>query len=611
MRREPVVCILLALLLALPGAHAAATVLVTDPANDQRPVAGPAALTPPAMKQVDILQLSAEQVGTGALNLTLTLSAAATDSENLTVGFAIAKGPASLPGSTASGQPFQIQVKGTSATGVTGVTFTRTGAVLSFSFPPASVGAVGGDLLQDAYVFAQDTDGGNAPAPVTQDDTVATDRAPDAGFAATTFAFGKPPVVIVKGDIGLSVTGVSIEATDCAACPREVAGNTVTINATDGSLVVHVLVVNNGATADNVTVQFLGMLTPLEQEQRVYGLSPSGVGAQPNGPKQSVRIAAHGSTTLEFNATFHYPAAATRTFQIRAVSGLGASASASLTITFHPPTKRSPVPAGLGFMSPLVEGMGLDKLLGDYAELGLLIFLVLGAIIVVYLLLFVRHTPWVRVRVHPRRAVVVPGGTAEFRFRLDKAKHAVHKAQAMLRNDGQWIAGIVVGKRDARSQAVGGQAVSVGVEQGALDAEGSVRIEVPANAQPNEKGYVDIDIVPQDADGTLRPEHKSTARIIVETPSADVKLAPKASDIQLASVRHEPIHPLPGGTVTTNATVRNDGPTAAPLRVVLQVDGNAILEERVEVPARGERIVILPWKAGVGKNQVKVQVFLA
>jgi hypothetical protein len=277
---------------------------------------------------------------------------------------------------------------------------------------------------------------------------------------------------------------------------------------------------------------------------------------------------------------------------------------ALLTILPPPPPGHHAVPDALKVLTPLVTSIGLDGALGNYAELALLLFFVLLAVVVVFLALFLVQTPWLRIAVEPRRALAMPGGVAEFRIRLDKARRGVASAKAVLRR-APWSSAF---RFRGPAPAVG----SVTLDS-ANPAEGVLRVEVPPGTPSLERETVEFDIVPLDADGAEMPRHRARSHVTVQAlqPATSDPRVPKARDIRLAAVRHEPPDPLPGGTVTTTATIHNDGSGPAALRVVLLVDGRPVVEERIEVAPRSTREAALPWTAGAGKNQVKVQVFLA
>ncbi|HET6398324.1 MAG TPA: hypothetical protein VFH47_02080, partial [Candidatus Thermoplasmatota archaeon] len=86
---------------------------------------------------------------------------------------------------------------------------------------------------------------------------------------------------------------------------------------------------------------------------------------------------------------------------------------------------------------------------------------------------------------------------------------------------------------------------------------------------------------------------------------------PERPDVRLERVRHEPERPKVGEAVRTVATLRNLGAAPASLRVVLVLDGLAVVEEQVEVDGRGSRTLVLPWTASTGRNKVALQVYPA
>jgi hypothetical protein len=147
----------------------------------------------------------------------------------------------------------------------------------------------------------------------------------------------------------------------------------------------------------------------------------------------------------------------------------------------------------------------------------------------------------------------------------------------------------------------------------ALDADkpavdGILRVQVPPDASGKDSETLELDVVPVDDEGGEHASHRARAKVTVQATPAGYA---STRDIQLVEVRHDPPSPRAGATVTTTATIRNAGSSPAALRVVLQLDGKAVAEDRAELGAHATRPVVLAWTAGVGKNQVKVQVFLA
>jgi hypothetical protein len=576
---------LLALLCCVPPAAAVPLEWVRDAAGDQSVQAGELVVQPPAFGQVDLRTLAIDQPDMGRLVLSVTTTSPPTATSTVSLGFRVVRGPQSLPSSTASGAAYNLTLRGGQAAGVEGATVVVEGATQHLTLPLSAIGAVGGDLLAGLVATASDRDEGSAPPPVQQDDSSATDRAPDTGTARD-YTFARPAQV---GRISLTVLGGTVASDRDEA--QEFTGAAASVSHGAGvRLVARVQVANAGIDPDTVTVQ-----------------GPQGE------PGATATVPAGGSATLEVPVLSGAEAvpSGTQTYALSATSTLGATASATLALTVVPqptlaaPAAREPVPAGLGFLSPLVTAMGLDRMFGSYAELAFLLFVALLAVLLGFLALSVARSPWVKARVTPSLAVAAPGGIAEFRIQLSSAKARVQKARAVLKSAGDWTASMVRrGQPQPSSQ----------VELTEAGSEGYLRVRVPATARPKDRQSVEFDIVPVDQDGTEHPERAQHAKVTVQASvpmSASGAGMVRGADIRLASVRHEPPRPLPGGAVATTATIRNAAVVPAHLRVVLVVDGKPTAEDRVEVPAAGEASVSLPWTAGSGMNQVKVQVFLA
>ncbi|HUR62171.1 MAG TPA: hypothetical protein VM286_07390 [Candidatus Thermoplasmatota archaeon] len=576
------------------GSRDRTVLLASDPAGDQAivpPTVPNPAFPPPAYTNVDLTALLARQPADSAatyVDLVLNFSAAPTAGEVLQVAFNLAKGPESLSTSTATGAAKSLTITGTTVSGAEGATATGTGKQLALRIPYSGIGASPGDVLQDLVVTASDRDGGpsgDGPVPdqVTADDSSASDRAPNAGGAAA-FTLQPPPF---RSDLVATVTGGEVRQ---ANGTRPFAGARVTT--TDGSATVRfdILVTNRARAADTIHVSAPG----------------ASIGVQYTVPAPAT-LAPGGSATLAVTVRLQDVPPGTLAPDLE-VSGSQGSIHTTATIVVQPaPAGHHAVPAALAFLTPLATGLGLDGPLGNYAELGLLLLFVLLGVVLLFLALFLVQTPWLRVAVEPRRATAELGGVAEFRIRLDKARRGVAAAKAVLRSS-PWGAAF----RFRGAPVPEGQAYDVRIDP-ANPAEGTLRVEVPADASNLDRQTVEFDIVPMDAQGVEMPRHRARGHVTVQPvqPASRDPKVPKARDIQLASVRHEPPDPLPGGTVTTTATIRNDGGGPAALRIVLMVDAHPVLEERVEVAARSTREVALPWTAGAGKNQVKVQVFLA
>jgi hypothetical protein len=596
--------LLMVLLLAVSlGAPAQAAlsrtvVLATDPAGDQA-IVGPQvvnpAAPPPNYRNVDVTAVLASQAtdlgNPTSFSFFVNFSAPPTARQSVVFQFDLAKGPDSAAGSTASGAAKSITVTGTTVTGADGATASGQGSQLVLTVPYRSIGASAGDVLENVVVTATDQDGGptgGGPLPdnVPADDSSASDRAPDGGGGAP-FTLQPPPF---RSNLTATVAGGEVHE---ANGTRAFAGPSATTRDGNATVRFDVRVANHARTADTVHLT-----------------APASLRLQATLP-DPVAIAAGAEATLSVTVQLRGapPGTLAPAFQVQGLQGgpVAPATPATIVVLPPPPPGHRAIPAALGFLTPVVTGIGLDGALGDYAELAFLLFLVLMAVALVFLALFLVQTPWLRIAVEPRRALAVPGGVAEFRVRLDKARRGVAAAKAVLRR-APWASAFRFRGGPPPEGVVG----TVRLDP-ANPAEGVLRVEVPPGTPSLERESFEFDIIPLDAEGAEMPRHRARSHVSVQAlqPATSDPKVPKARDIRLAGVRHDPPDPLPGGTVTTTATIHNDGNAPAALRVVLLVDGKAVVEERIEVAARTTREAGLPWTAGAGKNQVKVQVFLA
>lgn len=597
MRRATVLMVLL-LAASLPApadALVRATVVATDPAGDQAivapQVANPAS-PPPAYANVDLTALLAQGTDTvpgDEVTLLANVSAPPTARQTVTFSFNVTRGPDSAPSSTASGAHHEVSVTGTTVTGAAGATAVASGRQVGVRLPYSSIGASPGDVLADLAVTATDQDGGptsGGPLPdtVAADDSSARDRAPDQGGAAYTLE----PLPF-QSNLTVAVAGGELRD---ANGTRPFDGATASTRDGNATVRFDLRITNRAAKPD--AVQAFVNLAPPQGAAASFPATPI-----PIAPGQTVQVGFTVQLAGVPPGTLAYaPSVAATAGQF--------PFTATVVVLPPPPPGHRAIPAALGFLTPAATAVGLDGPFGNYAELALLLFLLLLAVVLLFLALFLVRTPWLRVAVEPRRALAAPGGVAEFRIRLDRARRGVAAAKAVLRS-APWASAF----RFRGGPAPEG-AGTVRLDP-ANPAEGILRVEVPAGTPSLERETVAFDIVPLDADGAEMPRHRAHGHVTVQAlqPAGIDPRVPKARDIRLAAVRHDPPDPLPGGTVTTTATIHNDGAGPAGLRIVLLLDGHPVVEERVEVAGRSTREVGLPWTAGAGKNQVKVQVFLA
>lgn len=328
-----------------------------DPASDVAvtgdPIVGQV-VTPPAFSDIDLRTVHVYQdfgpAGDQAGNLVvlLTTAEAIQDAASFQVSFNLTRGPTSLPTSTATGRGFNFSATPTAAGSLSA----------RIVVPQDALGAVGGDLLTNLTVTATRFDGGDLP--VSQDDSTGRDQAPDAGVTADPFTFFRatPPSLF-----DIQVTAIDGNPGATANFPAGTTGTEVTLTISNLGLDPegYSLTVTADPPLDEPPVFTLELrvLDGGGSETRIVPISLQGV----------------DSTRL--------------TFTVTGERGGTASDRATLSVApvTPPATERGVVPAGLDFLTPAAESVGLDRPFGKYAELTLLALLVLVAILALYLLL--------------------------------------------------------------------------------------------------------------------------------------------------------------------------------------------------------------------------------
>lgn len=606
---QAVLALALAALLAGPdfgpvgpgAAQTSAVVLISDPRDDVNVTSGPLVAQEPAFPNVDVIAVSARQPSEGTLVITVTADGEPTDTQTVELTLRILRGPNSLPNSTATNESYALSFHAGQVANLPGATGEVDGNDIAFHIPLSAIEAVGGDILANVTVEISDSDGGSAPPPVTQDDSTAVDVAPDTGQSVP-YTLSRPAV---SGSLVLQVVGGTVQRT-APPCPPE-----GTCPAAPSPVP---FVGANAATADgNSSITFELEATNLGLDADTVTLSAAPVlGADLSLTPSTLSLAAGASGRATLTVDLNQAPNGTLRFVVVARSANGGQAEAIATVGVNVvvlPVERKPVPEALGFLTPVVTAVGLDDVFGAYAELAFLLFVLLVAIVAVYVLMFTVNTPWVRVRVSPKRVVVAPGGVAEFQVEIEAGKRQPTLARATLRTEGPWTSGLQVGRAGARP----GESMDIPLESGkeALPQQAILRVQVPYDATAREKQDLEFDVVPVDADGGSHPKHATRAKISVEAAAPAAGKYASARDIRLAEVKHDPPDPRPGATVRTTALIHNDGPAVAYLRVVLQKDSKAVAEDRIDVPPHDSKAVVLSWTAGAGRNLVKVQIFLA
>ncbi|HUR25736.1 MAG TPA: hypothetical protein VM327_06970 [Candidatus Thermoplasmatota archaeon] len=533
--------LVLAAALAAPAgmAGSAAAPEVTDPADDQEVDDGSVPILPGVndvdFGDVDILAAFVSEFGDLTRLTVQTTSGWTTGS--MILSFNITSGPTSLPSSQAiaAGTRFTVYVNGTTVGGVAGSAAATTDG-LRVDLRTGALGAVGGDVLADLTITTTRTDPGKLQG-VPQDDQTGSDTA----GPGLDYAFSRPPVV---PRLDLAVVSVGGKA------------GPYTANETRSAIPVVLRITNLGLDPDGWQLRvtsdppladapvFAQAFTPIDGGATAETTVPLSLAGMDEGP-----------IVLTFTAS----------------SERGATATATTTITVDlpssPPADREVKPAGLTFLTPAAEAMGLDDSFGRYGEAFLLALIVLLTILAIFLLLALGRSttkgepaseaPWPAGAGATPAAFVGPGGLAE-----------------------------TVRASPPRSTAPSAPAESAdGAPEGLMD-------------------FGALAAAAQGQDVEEAPPPESAAR------PAPLPTAAAGARVRIEEVRHTPREPEAGQGVTTEVILRNDGPSTT-LRIALSVDGKPAAERTVQVASRATKAVELPWTAGAGDNRVRIQAFPA
>jgi hypothetical protein len=379
--------------LALAGS--AADPELIDPAGDQAVDEGTVPIVPGVndvdFGDVDVVAAFVGEFG-NVTRITVQTTAGWT-SGSMTLGFAVFRGPTSLPSSTATalGQSFIVFVNGTTVAGVNG-TAALTPDGLRIDLSSAALGAVGGDLLSNLSINTTRTDPGTLQG-VTQDDQTGTDSA----GPGRAYAFSRPPI---NPTVDLSVVSVNGRAGAFALVEP-------------GSTVPIVLRITNlGVDADGWQLSLTSDPVLANSPVFIQAFTPIDGGATAD---MTVQVSLADMQESVFALTF------------KVMTERGAEHVALATISINapappPPADREVKPAGLTFLTAGAEALGLDDAFGSYGEAFLLALIVLLVLLAIFLLMALGRSttkgepapeaPWPTERAMPA-AFAGPGGISE------------------------------------------------------------------------------------------------------------------------------------------------------------------------------------------------------
>jgi hypothetical protein len=408
-----------ALLLVLAAAGAppasagsAADPEVVDPAGDEAVETGDVPIIPgfnePDFADVDIVaawleepagqDCGADANGTCPAAFLTVRTTGGWTTGSMAVAFSVAKGPTSLPGSTASGQAFALTINGTIVAGLEGATAANTPDGLRVRLPLPKLGAIGGDVLHNLTVSTTRTDTGLLQD-VEQDDQTGTDT----GGPGRAYTFARPPQA---GLVRIAVLGGTVDGTPFTGQSYR--------GAFDGPASVRLQLTNDGLDPDEVEV------------------TVGRPGASPVGTNLTSPILLQPGASRTVTASLVFPAgeelpAGVTEFTFAAKSELGGSDVAVLRVTVPaaeapPPAEREVKPAGLTFLTSGAQALGLDDAFGSYGEAFLLALIVLLVILAIFLLMALGRSttrgepapeaPWPAERAMPA-AFAGPSGLSE------------------------------------------------------------------------------------------------------------------------------------------------------------------------------------------------------
>lgn len=488
--------------------------------------------------------------------------------------------------------------------------------------------AVGGDSITGLSVAVTHEEGdsaGTGPATISWTDTT-TDTAPNDPVAnpSRPYNLTRPPIV---PDLELTVVGGSITHTvNGTSNTTTFMSNQVTTEGPDATVTFDLVLTNTGTDPDDATITLFDPTGALAADNVEVTISPATTGELLPGEAANVTVTA----TLTEAGVGQHP------ILLQADSGRGAIAASAMQVTVPapppppttqpPPTggngsngggnggnqdpaEREPVPAGLSFLTPMAEALGLDGPFNEYAELVLLALLLLLLILIVFLIVFFATRGAVAVDVEPRVVTARPGETAEFSVAVRNKRGRPMDAVTHFEGDPAWRTGLVFGDAQLTQSHTDAQ-LGLGPKQRDSGTRmGKLMVTVPPEAHDDETDQIKVAVSALNESG--RPVKTRTANVKVRAVGGAPPVVQRGDlPVRLASVQHVPEEPVAGETVQTTARLENDSDTdTLELRVVLNVGGDDVQEQNVVLPPRNARAVVFRWEAPQGSSKVRVRVY--
>ncbi len=571
--------------------------------------AGPGAAT--ATKKADITGVWVSDVNETHYGIYIDTDEAGDADTVITLGFTVMRTADSLPGGM-DNQTFGATITDTAVTDAPANTTASRNAtdasIMEVVFTRADTGAVGGDAIQNVTVTVVDKQlrSGSPASQISRTDTTTDSTEGD----SRPYNLTRPAKA---GNIAMTLTGGSLtESINGTDVVTSFTGGEVALNqSVNGTamLTYTLTLTNNGLDPDTAVLSILD----------ASGLAGRNITATVD--PTSATLAPGETIPVAMSIMLNNTPAADHTVFAQATTTLGGYGFASTTITVPPrpapppvvvpPTEPEPVEeerklavAGLGFLTPAAEAMGLVEPFGEYAELVLLAIILLLVILVLFLIIFLATRGSIKIRIEPRKMDIAPGQTAEFRVEIKNRKGNEVDALASFEGDPEWTTSLSFAGHEMTAAGtdaamhLGSKKDDSGVRHGIL------KVTAPQAADDKEADRVTVAVAPLRDDGTPRKAQKTQIRVRAHADAAPV------GHVRLAGVEHDPSHPEAGQVVETTARIENDSDDEAlRLRVVLNVDGEDLQEQPLTLPPQQARAVVFTWQVPSGTSKVRVRIY--
>ncbi len=563
-----------------------------------------------ATQKADITAVWVADVNATHYGVYVATMAAGDADTTIALSFKVMRTEHSLPGGS-DNQTVSVTVTGTTldAAAPANTTAARNATddkIMEILFTRADTGAVGGDAIQNITVTATDkqTVTGDPVSQLNREDTTTDSTEGDSRpYNLTRPAkMGNLTMVVHGGELTQTLNGT-------AAMTTFNGGHVALNQSANGTATVRydLTVTNHGLDPDQVVFQVYD----------AAGLAGRGINATIT--PGTATLAPGESVALVMAVRLDNATGGNQTVFAQATSGYGGFAVGATSIVVPAPLPPAPGPepepeptptddertlavAGLGFLTPVAEAMGLIEPFGEYAEVVVLAIILLLLVLVIFLIIFLATRGTIRVRIEPRKMVVAPGQTAEFRVEIKNKRGREVDAVTSFEGDPAWQTTLSFSGHDMSEPGADAAMHLGGKKEQSSVRHGVLKVTAP-EAADDESDRVTINVAPLRDDGSRRKPQRTEVRVQAQAGAAP-------GGIRLAGVDHDPSHPEAGQVVETTARIENDSEDETQhLRVVLNVDGDDLQEQAVTLPPQQARAVVFSWRVPEGSSKVRVRIY--